>query len=118
MYDQLLSLNLYIHTAGYNERPANVVLREVQNGVLTFTWSPVDPTDCALEVYNITSEGCGTCTRGSNNSATCTDLQVSVNPTQCTFRVQSVVCEFSGILSNSTVVNLKGMSSCDHAHKA
>ena len=103
-------LLICVYAAGYIEPPANVALHNVQNGTLTFTWSRVDPTNCAFEMYNITAEGCGICARDSNTSATCTDVQPSVNPTQCTFGVISVVCGLSGTQSNSTVVNIKGMS--------
>ena len=74
-----------------------------------FCWSRVDPTNCALETYNITYNGCGICRVGSNYSAICTDIQASVIPTPCFFSVHSMVCEFPGTPSNSTVVNLMGM---------
>ena len=79
-----------------------------------FSWSRVDPTNCSRETYSITYDGCGTCTVSSNYSATCTDIQASVNPTQCNFSVNSMICGFSGTPSNSMVVNLMGMYSSDN----
>jgi hypothetical protein len=59
---------------------------------LTFSWSPVAP-DCPAIHYNILASNCGSCPTTTNHTnATCTNLNVSLNDTVCTFAVQTVVC--------------------------
>ena len=89
----------YLHVAGNRYPPPNNVhLTDVRPGQVTFTWTSVSSSYCSVNFvnYSITSD-CGVCPTTTNmTTVTCSDLQLSTEPVECTFRVSSVVCDLTG----------------------
>ena len=58
---------------------------------LTFSWNPLNATDCPTVVYIINATlGCGSCPKHvSANNATCTGVR---NGETCTFSVYATIC--------------------------
>ena len=89
--------------------PPNVRLADVQEGTLIFSWDSLSP-NCESVNYRIISS-CGTCPNNTNSmSVNCSDLQLSRDARECTFKIQAVLCGDTSNPSDPVMVTLKRMS--------
>ena len=93
----------------YQEAPDGVTLTDARPDQLKFSWSQIDST-CPTVQYQNTFD-CGRCSLATPMStlANCYDLHVSRTTRNCTFRVRSEICGFTGPFSDPVTVTLKGM---------
>ena len=97
--------------------PDIVYLSDANEENLVFSCTPgpgpaVSNSNCSSLQYNITSD-CGTCPLVSSitdTKATCSDLELTTNASECYFNVSSVatVCDLLSGASSSVAVTLKG----------
>ena len=104
------SISAYIptslHTGPYPQVPT-VTFTNANANTLTLSWPSEDPT-CSAITYAMTTSGCGSCSIATNMTtatATCTGLQLG---NVCNFSVQSVICGFTGMPSNTESLAIKG----------
>ena len=90
--------------------PDGIHLASINDGTLIFEWNPISSA-CAIIQYSVLSN-CGSCHVDTNmTTASCSALQLSTNPANCTFAIRSVVCgNIFGNPSDPIVINLRGKS--------
>ena len=76
-------------------------------GWFVFSWDEVD-TDCEVVHYRIIASNCGRCpTSTAHTTVVCTDIPTNGN--NCTFAVQTLVCDsVAGSVSDPVHILLRG----------
>ena len=87
--------------------PTGISLVNIDQDTLTFNWNSVI-SNCPIN-YRTLFE-CGTCDSSTQaTTVTCSGLQLSTDERNCTFNVQTVVCNNIAGNQNSLIVTLKGI---------
>ena len=72
---------------------SDIMISNIENGQITFTWSPLSH-NCPSLQYNTITSHCGHCPSTTTyTSVTCTNITLTRFAHICVFAVQPVVCE-------------------------
>ena len=103
--------NVFIFVEQPPPPPINVMLRNLNRSRLVdlhFSWDPI-PRSCPAIQYHINTTNCGLCPQNTTSLDVTCSVNVTAERRNCTFSVQTSLCNVKGMPSDILRVSLKGL---------